>query len=208
MTSLTIIILLAVAWLITAVLAIVIYFRKYQLMRDMEMLLLLTGSTYEDPVKEQRQLFWKNLLTSPSLYLRLSAIVLWICAVVEIGWRSIYRLIEDPFTAVHVRSGIENGYIVLIAAAIVFALVGFTLSQQLQNLSKAFCRLTYVLVELLLMTVLYYLFINPTYCFPIADMYITPSTVLITIDLVVVGSWLWLLPKQSIQPALPRNIKS
>lgn len=154
--------------------------------------------------------YFTNQLTTSSLYLRLSAISLWICAVVEIVWRSIYRLIDDPFMVAHVRSGIEIGYIVLIAAAIVFALVGFTLSQQLQNLSKAFCRLTYALVELLLMTVLYYLFINPAYCFPIADMYITPSTVLITIDLVVVGSWLWLLPKQSIQTVTLRkkNLKS
>lgn len=179
-------------------------------MRDMEMLLLLTGSTYEDPKKERRQLFWKNLLTSSSLYLRLSAISLWICAVVEIGWRSIYRLIDDPFIVAHVRSGIGIAYGVLVAVAIVFALVGFTLTPLLHNLTKAFCRLTYALVVLLLLTVLYYLFINPAYCFPIADMYITPSTVLITIDLVVVGSWLWLLPKQSIQTVTLRkkNLKS
>lgn len=195
MTSQTIIILLVIAWLITAVVAIMIYFRKYQLMRDMEMLLLLTGSTYEDPKKERRQLFWKNLLTSSSLYLRLSAISLLICAVVEIVWRSIYRLIDDPFMVAHVRSGIENGYIVLIAAAIVFALVGFTLSQHLHNLSKAFCRLTYALVVLLLLTVLFHQFIDPTSCFSIGELYITHNAVLTTIDLVVAGCWLWVLSK-------------
>lgn len=195
MTSLTIIILLAVAWLITAVLAIVIYFRKYQLMRDMELLLVLTGSTYEDPVKEQRQLFWKNLFSSPSLYLRLSAISLWICAVVEIGWRSIYRLIDDPFMVAHVRSGIEIGYIVLMAAAIVFALVGFTLTPLLHDLTKAFCRLTYALVVLLLLTVLFHQFIDPTSCFSIGELYITHNAVLTTIDLVVAGCWLWVLSK-------------
>lgn len=195
MTPQTIIILLAVAWLITAVVAIVIYFRKYQLMRDMELLLLLTGSTYEDTKKEKRKLFWKNLLTSSSLYLRLSAILLWLCASVEIVWRTIYRLIDDPFTVANARRILSVSYGALIAVAIIFALVAFTRSQLLHNLTKAFCRLTYALVLLLLMTLLCYQFVDSTFCFPIGELYITPNAILTTIDLVVVGIWLWMLSK-------------